>query len=137
MNQWERWDKDWESERVRFPKMPLGSWPKRPTLGRRSTVTQFCSLWLGFAHNDGWLFVLLRRCRSSTKSSPTGSSELQIVSDHFPSSSVILQIYSSQQKSSLKDSVLLFRTWLYKTRDIYGIILPTHQVGIDSLTFEF
>ena len=31
--------------RVRFPKMPLGSWPERATPRRRSTVTRFCSQW--------------------------------------------------------------------------------------------
>ena len=40
-------------------------------------------------------------------------------------------------KLSLRDSVLLFRTRVYKTRDLCGIILPTHQVGIKSLTLEF
>jgi len=40
-------------------------------------------------------------------------------------------------KSSLKDSVLLFRTQVYKTRDLSGFIFPTHQVGIKSLTASF
>ena len=31
------------AERVRFPKMPLGSWLERATPGRRSTMTRFCS----------------------------------------------------------------------------------------------
>ena len=29
-------------------------------------------------------------------------------------------------KSSLRDSVLLFRTWVYKTQDLSGIIFATH-----------
>ena len=40
-------------------------------------------------------------------------------------------------KSSLRDSVLLFRTRVYKTWDLFGIIFPTHQLGIESLTLKF
>ena len=70
------------------------------------------------------------------------SLELQIYS-----SSVLLQIglplfffkyvLLQVQKSSLRDSVLLFRTRVYKTRDLCGIIRPTHQVGIEFLTLKF
>jgi len=74
------------------------------------------------------------------------SSELQIVPLQICSSSVLLQIVLplffryvlfQVQKSSLRNSVLLFKTQVYKTRDLYGIILPTHQVGIESLTLDF
>ena len=47
--------------------------------------------------------------------------------------SVFLQV----PKSSLRDSVLLFRTRVYKTQDLSSIIFPTHQVGIESLILEF
>ena len=47
--------------------------------------------------------------------------------------SVFLQV----PKSSLRNSVLLFRTRVYKTRDLSAIIFPTHQMGIKSLTLKF
>jgi len=50
---------------------------------------------------------------------------------------VLRQIVLQVPKSSLRDSILLFRTRVYKTRDLSGIIFPTHQVGIESLTLEF
>ena len=75
------------------------------------------------------------------------SLELQIVPLQIYSSSVLLQIglplfffkyvLLQVQKSSLRDSVLLFRTQVYKTRDLCGIIRPTHQVGIEFLTLKF
>ena len=46
---------------------------------------------------------------------------------------VVLQV----PKSSLRDSLLLFWARVYKTRDLSGIIFPTHQVGIESLILEF
>ena len=46
-------------------------------------------------------------------------------------------LFYSSLKSSLRDSVLLFRTQVYETRDLCGIILPTHQVEIESLNLEF
>ena len=74
------------------------------------------------------------------------SSELQIVPLQICSSSVLLQIVLplfffrfdlfQVQKSSLRDLVLLFITRVYKTRDLCGIILPTHQVGIESIKLE-
>ena len=72
------------------------------------------------------------------------SLELQIIPLQIYSSSVLLQIglplfffkyvLLQVQKSSLRDSVLLFRTRVYKTRDLYGIIRPTHQAEIEFLS---
>ena len=66
----------------------------------------------------------------SSKSCLFRSILLQIV---FFFRSDVLQV----QKSNLRDLVLLFGTWVSKTRDLYGIILPTHQVRIEFLTLEF
>ena len=41
------------------------------------------------------------------------------------------------QKSSLRDLVFLFETRFFKTRNLCGIILPTHQVRIKSLILKF
>ena len=49
------------------------------------------------------------------------------------SSDLILEV----QKSSLRNSVLHFGTQVFKSRDLCGIILATHQVGIESLTLKF
>ena len=72
------------------------------------------------------------------------SLELQIVPLQIYSSSVLLQIglplfffkyvLLQVQKSSLRDQVLLFRTRVYKTRDLCSIICPTHQAGIEFLS---
>ena len=75
------------------------------------------------------------------------SLELQIIPLQIYSSSVLLQIglplfffkyvLLQVQKSRLRDSILLFRTQVYKTRHLSDIIFPTHQVGIESLTLKF
>ena len=36
-----------------------------------------------------------------------------------------------------RSDVLQVQNWVFKTRDLCGIILPTHEVGIESLTLEF
>ena len=158
MNQWERWDEDWEC------RDEWGFQKCRWEVGLRDPHQEDEALWLNFAHYDSVLLTMMGDSsfffsavdrppdllqpdlRSSRSFQILCSLELQIISDRplffgapdcFPSSSVFLQSYSCRQKSSLKDSVLLFRTRVYKTWDLCGIILPSQQVGIDSLTLKF
>ena len=97
----------------------------------------------------------LRLCSSSSDRSSlySSSSDLLFFKSavlQVPSPSVLChQIYYSSSllffkfqiccfsSSKIEYLVLLFRTWVYKTRDLCGIILPTHQVGIESLILEF
>ena len=77
----------------------------------------------------------------STRSSLRSSSLLQSSKHLFRSVLPLFFfrsfLFCSSSKSSLRDLIFLFRTQVYKTRDLYGIILTTHQVGIESLNLEF
>ena len=59
---------------------------------------------------------------------------------HFSSSDQIMPLQHLQIVLPLfffKFDVLQVQNRFFKTRDLCGIILPTHQVGIESLTLEF
>ena len=68
---------------------------------------------------------------------PIGAPALFVLRSSFFLCSSFRSVFLQVPKSSLRDLVLLFRTRVYKTRDLSGIIFLTHQVGIESLTIEF
>ena len=76
-------------------------------------------------------FVL---CSSSILRSPDcSSSDLFFVKSFFFCSSS--KLFFFKYKNRVLET--RFRTRVYKTWDLCGIILPTHQVEIESLTLEF
>ena len=91
--------------------------------------------------SSAWLTQIGSPSVQSTRSSLRSSSLLQSSKHLFKSVLPLFFfrsfLFCSSSKSSLRDLILLFRTQVYKTRDLYGIILPTHQVGIESLNLEF
>ena len=81
-----------------------------------------------------------RSCSSSNRWRPPSvqSDRSQRLSLFFVRSFLRHSSYSLHTKiESLRDSFLHFRTRVYKTRDLSGIILPTHQVEIEPLRLEF
>ena len=76
-------------------------------------------------------FVL--RSSSILRSPDCSSSDLFFVKSFFFCSSS--KLFFFKYKNRVLET--RFRTRVYKTWDLCGIILPTHQVEIESLTLEF
>jgi len=115
----------------RPPNVQSSNQPNRLT--QRSIISQPYHLFvlpLFFGAPDRAYSDLFFLCSSSDRSSFV---LLQIVLPLFFFRYDVLQV----QKSSIRDLILLFGTRVSKTRDLCGIIPPTYQVRIESLTLEF